>query len=125
ELESLWMGETPKNVAAIFRTAREESAVLFFDEADAIASKRSTSPDTSFQRESNTVVSVLLQELGWFNGVVIFATNLAAHFDPAVERRIRTHGLFEMPGPAEREKIWRVRLDPPRPPLAADGDSAR
>ena len=43
ELESLWMGETPKNVAAIFRTAREEGAVLFFDEADAIASKRSTS----------------------------------------------------------------------------------
>jgi len=37
ELESLWMGETPKNVAAIFRTAREEGAVLLFDEADAIA----------------------------------------------------------------------------------------
>src|SRR5262249_32214181 len=31
ELESLWMGETPKNVASIFRTAREEGAVLFFD----------------------------------------------------------------------------------------------
>src|SRR5512138_2856060 len=42
ELESLWMGETPKNVASIFRTAREEGAVLFFDEADAIASRRST-----------------------------------------------------------------------------------
>jgi SpoVK/Ycf46/Vps4 family AAA+-type ATPase len=124
ELESLWMGETPKNVAAIFRTAREESAVLFFDEADAIASKRSTSPDTSFQRESNTVVSVLLQELEWFNGVVIFATNLAANFDPAFERRIRTHVLFEMPGPAEREKIWRVQLHPTRTPLAADVDFA-
>src|SRR5215213_6230086 len=34
ELESLWMGETPKNVASIFRTACEERAVLFFDEAD-------------------------------------------------------------------------------------------
>ena len=45
ELESLWMGETPKNVAAIFRSAREESAVLLFDEADAIASRRSTSVD--------------------------------------------------------------------------------
>jgi ATP-dependent 26S proteasome regulatory subunit len=107
-------------VAAIFRTAREEGAVLFFDEADAIASKRSTVLDTGFQRESNTVVSVLLQELEWYNGVVIFATNLAANFDPAFERRIRTHVLFEMPGTAEREHIWRVQLHPTRTPLAAE-----
>jgi SpoVK/Ycf46/Vps4 family AAA+-type ATPase len=123
ELESLWMGETPKNVAAIFRTARDEAAVLFFDEADAIASRRSTSPDSGFQRESNTVVSVLLQELEWYNGVVIFATNLAANFDPAFERRIRTHVLFTMPGPAERERIWRVQLHP-RTPLDRDVDFA-
>jgi SpoVK/Ycf46/Vps4 family AAA+-type ATPase len=122
ELESLWMGETPKNVAAIFRTAREEGAVLLFDEADAIASRRSTSVDYGLQRESNTVVSVLLQELEWYNGVVIFATNLAANFDPAFERRIRTHVLFEMPGVAEREQIWRVQIHPGRTPLAADVD---
>jgi SpoVK/Ycf46/Vps4 family AAA+-type ATPase len=122
ELESLWMGETPKNVAAVFRTARDESAVLFFDEADAIASKRSTYLETGFQRESNTVVSVLLQELEWYNGVVIFATNLAANFDPAFERRIRTHVLFDMPGPAEREQIWRVQFHPTRTPLAPDVD---
>ena len=35
ELESMWAGETPKNVAAVFRRAREERAVLLFDEADA------------------------------------------------------------------------------------------
>src|SRR6202048_5306128 len=69
ELESMWMGETPKNVAAIFRTAREEGAVLLFDEADAIASRRSTSIDSGSQRESNAVVSVLLQELERYNGV--------------------------------------------------------
>jgi SpoVK/Ycf46/Vps4 family AAA+-type ATPase len=122
ELESVWMGETPKNVAAIFRTAREEGAVLFFDEADAIAARRSTSVDHGFQRESNTVISVLLQELEWYNGVVIFATNLAANFDPAFERRIRTHVLFEMPGEAERDKIWRVQLHPGRTPIASDVD---
>src|SRR6187200_2923860 len=122
ELESLWMGETPKNVAAIFRTARDEGAVLLFDEADAIASRRSTSVDYGFQRESNTVVSVLLQELEQYSGVVIFATNLAANFDPAFERRIRTHVLFEMPGPIEREQIWRVQLHPTRTPLADDVD---
>src|SRR4051794_12119183 len=122
ELESLWMGETPKNVAGIFKTAREEGAVLLFDEADAIAARRSTSIDHGFQRESNTVVSVLLQELEWFDGVVIFATNLAANFDPAFERRIRTHVLFEMPGEAERAQIWRVQLHPSRTPLAPDVD---
>jgi SpoVK/Ycf46/Vps4 family AAA+-type ATPase len=122
ELESLWMGETPKNVAALFKAARDEGAVLLFDEADAIASRRSTSVDLGFQRESNTVVSVLLQELESYNGVVIFATNLAANFDPAFERRIRTHVLFEMPGPVERERIWRVQMHPSRTPLAADVD---
>jgi SpoVK/Ycf46/Vps4 family AAA+-type ATPase len=124
ELESVWMGETPKNVAEIFRTARDERAVLLFDEADAIAARRSTSVDHGFQRESNTVVSVLLQELESYNGVVIFATNLAANFDPAFERRIRTHVLFEMPGAAEREQIWRVQVHPTRTPLAADVDFA-
>jgi SpoVK/Ycf46/Vps4 family AAA+-type ATPase len=122
ELESMWMGETPKNVAAIFRTAREEQAVLLFDEADAVAARRSTSVDHGFQRESNSVVNVLLQELERYSGVVIFATNLAANFDSAFERRIRTHVLFEMPGEAERAKIWQVQLHPLRTPLAADVD---
>ena len=122
ELESMWMGETPKNVAAIFRAAREEQSVLLFDEADAIASRRSTAIDSGYQRESNSVVNVLLQELERYSGVVIFATNLAANFDPAFERRIRTHVLFEMPGEAERAKIWQVQLHPIRTPLAADVD---
>ena len=120
ELESMWMGETPKNVAAVFRMAREEQAVLFFDEADAIASRRSTSVDQSFQRETNLVVNVLLQELESFSGVVIFATNMAANFDQAFERRIRTHVLFEMPGVDEREQIWRVQVHPTLTPLADD-----
>ena len=122
ELESLWAGETPKNVAAVFRRASEERAVLLFDEADALASRRSSSVRHGFEREANTTISVLLQELERYDGVVIFATNLAANFDPAFERRIRTHVLFEMPGEAEREQIWRVQLHPVRTPLAADVD---
>lgn len=122
ELESMWMGETSKNVAAIFRTAREQQAVLLFDEADAIAGRRSTSLDSGSQRESNSVVNVLLQELERYTGVVIFATNLAANFDPAFERRIRTHVLFELPGEAERVRIWQVQLHPSRTPLASDVD---
>jgi SpoVK/Ycf46/Vps4 family AAA+-type ATPase len=120
EMESMWAGETPKNVAAVFRVATEESAVLFFDEADAIASRRSTGSVQGYQRESNTVVNVLLKELESFNGVVIFATNLAVNFDPAFERRIRTHVLFEMPGVDEREQIWKVQFHPVKTPLAED-----
>jgi len=122
EMESMWAGETPKNVAAVFRMATEEDAVLFFDEADAIASRRTTGAAQSHQRESNTVVNVLLKELEAFNGVVIFATNLAINFDPAFERRIRTHVLFEMPGVEEREKIWQVQIHPAKTPLGDDVD---
>jgi len=124
ELESLWAGETPKNVAAVFRRAREERAVLLFDEADALATRRSTTVHHGFEREANTTISVLLQELERYDGVVIFATNLAANFDPAFERRIRTHVLFEMPGVEEREQIWRVQLHPLRTPLGPDVDFA-
>lgn len=120
EMESMWAGETPKNVAAVFRMAAEENAVLFFDEADAIASRRTTGAAQAYQRESNTVVNVLLKELEAFNGVVIFATNLAVNFDPAFERRIRTHVRFEMPGLEEREQIWKVQIHPTKTPLAAD-----
>lgn len=121
-LESMWFGETPKNVAGVFRLAEEEDAVLFFDEADAIAARRSTDVSLGSQRETNTVVNVLLQELERFDGVVIFATNLAANFDPAFERRIRTHVLFERPGIEERELIWQVQIHPTRTPLADDVD---
>jgi SpoVK/Ycf46/Vps4 family AAA+-type ATPase len=123
EMESMWAGETPKNVAAVFRFAAEQGAVLFFDEADAIAARRSSmANDHGYQREQNTTVNVLLRELEGFNGVVIFATNLAANFDPAFERRIRTHVLFERPGAEERAQIWRVQVHPDKTPLAGDVD---
>ncbi|MGH9424152.1 MAG: ATP-binding protein, partial [Thermoanaerobaculia bacterium] len=122
EMESMWAGETPKNVASVFRMAAEQDAVLFFDEADSIASRRTTGAAQAYQRESNTVVNVLLKELETFNGVVIFATNLAVNFDPAFERRIRTHVRFEMPGVVEREQIWKVQIHPTKTPLADDVD---
>jgi hypothetical protein len=120
EVESLWAGETGKNVSAVFRAAAEHDAVLFFDEADAIASRRFSSITQGYQREANAVVNVLLKELEEFDGVVIFATNLAANFDPAFERRIRTHILFEMPGAPERAEIWKVQLHARKTPLADD-----
>ncbi|MBA3257971.1 MAG: ATP-binding protein [Gemmatimonadales bacterium] len=122
ELESRWVGQTSKHVANVFRAAEREEAVLFFDEADAIAGRRFTSMSAAYEREANAIVNVLLHELETFPGVVIFATNLAANIDPAFERRIRTHILFEMPNVEERERIWRVQLHARKTPLAADVD---
>lgn len=120
EAESMWVGETPKNIAGAFRAAVEQNAVLFFDEADSIAARRSSAAGVPYEREANLTVNVLLRELEAFNGIVIFATNLAANFDPAFERRIRTHVRFDMPGLEEREQIWRVQIHPKKTPLAAD-----
>jgi SpoVK/Ycf46/Vps4 family AAA+-type ATPase len=122
ELESRWVGQTSKHVAAVFRSAARQDAVLFFDEADAIAGRRFTSMNAAYEREANGIVNVLLHELESFPGVVIFATNLAANIDPAFERRIRTHILFDMPNVEERERIWRVQLHSRKTPLADDVD---
>jgi len=122
EAESMWFGETPKNIVATFRAAAEQNAVLFFDEADAIATRRSSGAPMPHDRETNLTINVLLRELEAFNGIVIFATNLAANFDPAFERRIRTHVLFEMPGAEERVRIWELQVHPKKTPLAPDVD---
>jgi hypothetical protein len=119
-LESKWIGETGKHLAAVFAAARRQEAVLFFDEADAIASRRTANMEGS-GRHYNQTVNILLHELELYEGVVIFATNLAANFDPAFERRIQSHVLFRMPDAEERERIWRAHL-PPRAPLAPDVD---
>jgi SpoVK/Ycf46/Vps4 family AAA+-type ATPase len=124
ELEARWVGQTAKHVANVFSAAEREDAVLFFDEADAIAGRRFTSVTAAYEREANAIVNVLLHELESFPGVVIFATNLAANIDPAFERRIRTHILFEMPNQTERERIWRVQLHARKTPLADDVDFA-
>jgi SpoVK/Ycf46/Vps4 family AAA+-type ATPase len=125
EAESMWIGETPKNIVAAFRAAAEKNSVLFFDEADAIATRRSAGAPLRADREANLTVNILLRELEAFNGIVIFATNLATNLDPAFERRIRTHVLFEMPGVEERARIWQLQIHPQKTPLAPDVDFRR
>jgi AAA+ superfamily predicted ATPase len=120
ELESCWAGETGKNIRSVFREARTQEAVLFFDEADSIAARRFSNIQIGYEREANQSVNILLKELEEHEGVVIFATNMASNFDPAFERRIRTHILFRMPSVSERERIWTVQLHPQKTPLGED-----
>jgi SpoVK/Ycf46/Vps4 family AAA+-type ATPase len=63
EIESRWVGQTAKHVAAVFRAAERQEAVLFFDEADAIAGRRFSSLAAAYEREAMAVANVLLHEL--------------------------------------------------------------
>jgi len=122
ELESCWAGETGKNLVNVFSEAKQQDVVLFFDEADSVASRRFAGVGLGYEREANQGVNILLKELERHDGVVIFATNLWTNFDPAFQRRIRTHIVFELPGPRERQMIWTAQIHPTKTPLADDVD---
>ncbi len=102
-----YIGETGKNIVKVFEIAKKENAILFFDEADGIASAR-TQIFNSSDSETNLTRNVLLKELEKYDGVVIFATNLASNFDKAFERRINLHIIFKVPNTKQREKIWEL-----------------
>jgi hypothetical protein len=102
---SKYIGETAKHLARIFTRAAKMNAVLLFDEADALFSKRTEVKD-SHDRYANTDTSYLLQLLEEHDGIVILATNKKQNIDPAFIRRIRYVFDFSRPEAAERGKIW-------------------
>ena len=119
ELESKYVGETPKNIRAAFRAAREADAVLFFDEADSILGRRLTQVTQSADHGVNVSRSVMLLELDRFSGTTIFATNLATNYDGAFVRRILAHVHMPLPDQACRERLWSLHM-PERLPRAPD-----
>ncbi len=122
EIESKYVGETPKNITAAFKKAKETDSVLFFDEADSILGKRLTNVTQSADHGVNVSRSVMLLQLDKFDGVVIFASNLAKNYDDAFVRRILAHIEFELPGRECRVKLWNYLL-PKEVPLAEDVNS--
>ena len=111
ELESKYVGETPKNIVAAFRKAQADNAVLIFDEADSFLGKRLTNVTQSADYGVNITRSVMLLELEKFDGVVIFTTNLVSNYDEAFKRRILTSIKFELPNEYARRKIWEIYLN--------------
>lgn len=105
----MWMGELEKNVSRLFGEAEEAGAILLLDEADALLASRGSSFHSA-DKSRNTAVNLILGLLEEFDGIVILTTNLAAKLDAAVERRITARVRFDLPGAAEREKIWRSHL---------------
>lgn len=106
EMESKFLGETAKNIQAAFETARDEQAVLFFDEADTLLGKRLSSVTQGVDNEVNAMRSTLLIELEKFDGIVIFATNFERNYDSAFRSRIAYHIHFDLPDYAARRRLW-------------------
>nr|DAJ62358.1 MAG TPA: ATPase [Caudoviricetes sp.] len=106
---SKYIGETEKNLARVFDLAENRNWILFFDEADALFGKR-TSTNTSNDRHANQEVAYLLQRIEDFPGTVILATNLRSNIDEAFSRRFQSVIYFPMPTEELRADLWRKML---------------
>ena len=114
ELVHKFIGEGAKLVRDLFQVARDhEPAVVFIDEIDAIASKR-TDSKTSGDAEVQRTMMQLLSEMDGFDERgdirIIAATNRFDMLDRAILRPGRFDRLIEVPKPDEvgRAKIFRI-----------------
>ncbi len=117
-----YIGETEKNLDAVFTAAEDANAILFFDEADALFGKRSEVKD-AHDRHANIEVGYLLQKMEEHEGVALLATNLRHHLDDAFVRRMQAIIEFPFPDEEQRHRIWAMAF-PADAPLAADADFA-
>lgn len=114
QIVSKYIGETEKNLNRIFTAATNSSAILFFDEADALFGKRSEVQDAR-DRYANIEVGYLLQKMEEYEGVAILTTNLRSNIDTAFERRLRFIIEFTLPDINNRHLIWQ-RIFPKNAP---------
>jgi hypothetical protein len=119
-LVSKWLGETEKNIAAVFDAAERCQAVLFFDEADAVFGRRTDGSDAQ-ARWANLETAYLLGRVDRFDGLVLLATNLRSNIDDAFVRRLDVVVEFGEPDLGERMRLWQLHL-PATAPIAADVD---
>ncbi len=111
---SKYIGETEKNLRKIFDAAETGSAILLFDEADALFGKRTEVKD-SHDRHANIEVSYLLQRMEAYQGLAILTSNFQSALDSAFERRIRFTVEFPVPDAGRRSQIWQ-RIFPTQTP---------
>lgn len=119
QIESKYVGETAKNLVTMFNYAKQSHSVIFFDEADALLSKRVTNMSNSTDVSVNQTRSVLLVLINDYDDLILFATNFITNYDPAFLRRILAHVKFELPDEENRLKLWKMYI-PSALPTNAD-----
>jgi hypothetical protein len=102
---SKYIGETEKNLEKVFKKAENKKWILFFDEADALFSKRTSISDSN-DKYANQEVAYLLQRLEDYPGLVILASNMRNNVDEAFTRRLNSIIHFQKPQGRERLRIW-------------------
>jgi len=117
---SKYVGETEKNLSAIFSEAARSQAILFFDEADVLFSKRTEVKD-SHDKYNNMEAAYLLQKIEEYSGVSVLATNFLQNVDEAFKRRLKFIIEFPFPDAEYRLLLWRA-VFPPQTPLGPDID---
>jgi hypothetical protein len=118
---SKYIGETEKNLRRVFDAAERGSAVLLFDEADALFGKRTEVRD-SHDRFANIEVSYLLQRMETYRGLAILTTNQRRALDAAFLRRLRFVVDFPFPDAAQRAEIWRRTMPEQAPRSGLDAE---
>ncbi len=122
EIFNKYVGESEKAVREIFKKARQTApCVLFFDEIDAVMSRRGMSDNTGV---SQRIVNQFLAELDGMqalqNVLVIGATNRADILDPAMLRPGRFDGVVFVPAPDEEARLEIFEVHTREMPLAED-----
>lgn len=81
-----YMGETSSKIRLVFDAMRTTRGVYFFDEVDALATKRMMGDDVGEARRTlNSILQMLDEDDG--DALIIAATNHAELLDPAMFRR--------------------------------------
>lgn len=119
-LVSKYIGETEKNLDRIFQAADRAEVMLFFDEAEALFSKRAEVKEAR-DRYANMEMAYLLQRIEDFRGMAILASNMGTTLEPAMLRRFDMVMEFQVPDAATRRRLW-SRIETGRVPLAEDVD---
>ena len=108
-LVSSYIGETSKNLGAMFRHVEDAGGVLLLDEGDAILTARGKGAGGDGVIAHRQVVSFLLRRLETIKVVLLITTNMEESIDPAFTRRI--HGRIRFSNPHDYAANWRQALE--------------
>ncbi|CAP71181.1 uncharacterized protein PODANS_6_5510 [Podospora anserina S mat+] len=123
-INDMWLGQSEKNVRAIFSLARKLAPmVIFLDEADALLGARHNTPGRTAHRETITQFLREWDGMSDMRAFIMVATNRPFDLDEAVLRRLPRKILVDLPLGPEREKILGVMLK--EEVLAEDVDLAQ